>query len=89
MERDGFTPEDYDHDTTEVWPENWPAWSLFDALGTQWRAGGGGGVIGLDYGPLFTLLDRRYPDDPATWQAHFDDIQILESAALAQIRANA
>lgn len=45
-----------------------------------------GGYIGLDYSPLFTLLDRQFAGDPAGWQACFEDIQILESAALEKIR---
>lgn len=32
----------------EVWPDAWPAFRLFDALGTQWRLGPGG-PSGLDY----------------------------------------
>ena len=44
-----------------------------------------GGLIGLDYGPLFTLLDRRAPE-PDDWQLLFDDVRTLEAEALACMR---
>lgn len=32
----------------EVWPDAWPAFRVFEVLGTQWRLGPGG-PSGLDY----------------------------------------
>lgn len=34
-----------------VWPENWPAFCVFEAMRTQWRVGMGG-YTGLDYAAL-------------------------------------
>jgi hypothetical protein len=42
-------------------------------------------LIGLDYGPLFTLLDRRAPD-PQVWQTMFEDVRTLEAEALECMR---
>jgi hypothetical protein len=51
-----------------------------------------GGVSGLDYTPVFNLLDRvtqADPDPRQAWDQLFDDIQHLERAALDAIRDNA
>lgn len=71
-------------DTVEVWPENWPIFTLFASLGTQWRVGMGG-PVGLDYAALFPLLDRL-TTDPAEWQEHFEDVREMEAAALDAMR---
>lgn len=67
-----------------MWPDNWRAWQLFCQLGGQWRTGLGG-AFALDYTPLLMLLDRMRLDD-ATWQALFDDVRVLEGAALTAMR---
>lgn len=68
----------------EVWPENWPAIKLFLSLQTQWRTGGMGGYIGLDYNVLFARLDRlKLSDQDHEWM--FDDIRTIESEALSII----
>ncbi len=69
----------------EVWPENVPAWCLFDALQTQWRAGAGG-VIGLDYGVLAEELRVREipPEEHEQLRA---DVRDMEAAALQEIHA--
>lgn len=69
-----------------VWPENWPAWCLFDALQTQWRTGPGG-VIGLDYSVLADEMRAR--DIPAAdhdWLRA--DVRLMEAAALQEIHAH-
>jgi hypothetical protein len=86
MEAFGFTPEDY-AETVELWPENWPAWCLFVDIQTQWRTSGMGGPSGLDYGPLFKLMEHQGLTGKE-WREMFDDIRALESAALDQIGAN-
>lgn len=49
-------------------------------MGTQWRIAMNG-PTGLQYEPLFHLLDRKgYPADE-WWQA-LDDIRVLERSAL-------
>ena len=68
----------------EVWPDNHAAFSLFNALGTQWRVGMGG-ATGLDYNVMYRKMDRL-----ALSTEDYDelerDIQIMESAALAYMQ---
>lgn len=75
-----FDIADYGLDHVELWPENWPAWRLFCDLSTQWRVGPSG-ATGLDYGPLFRLLDGQ-DLTPADWQDRFADVRALEAAAM-------
>ena len=70
----------------EVWPENWQAWVLFCQVSTQWRVGMGG-ATGLDYGAIYPLLDRIAQDAPE-WMDLFEDLQVLERAALKQMSDN-
>lgn len=78
----GLTPEDFDGDDVEVWPENWPMVMIFCRLGTQWQVGMSG-AVGLRYEAVYPLLDRLFADD---WQQAFDDLQVLERAALDAMR---
>jgi hypothetical protein len=80
-----FDAADYDLDHVELWPENWPAWRLFSRLATQWRIAMNG-PTGLDYQPLMRLLDLE-DLGPADWQDRFDDVRVLEAAALEQMRS--
>ena len=68
----------------EVWPENWPAWTLFTRLGTQWRVGANG-ATGLDHNVMFKRLDRMglSADD---YDQMDDDIRVMERAALTAIQ---
>jgi hypothetical protein len=84
MEQAGFTPEDYEHEEVEVWPENWLAFGIFSGLQTQWLVGMNG-PIGLNYAALYPLLDRRI-SDPEEWDLVFDDIREMERAALAALK---
>jgi hypothetical protein len=77
----GFALDDY-LETAEVWPENWPIFSLFLNLQTQWQTGMAGSV-GLRYEALYPLLDRHFADD---WQQAFDDMRVMERAALEAMR---
>jgi len=79
----GFAPEDYETDPVELWPENQPAFDLFCMVQTQWRIGMNG-ATGLDYSPLFVLMDNRGLGGEA-WQQLFDDVRVIESAALAEM----
>lgn len=66
-----------------VWPENMPAINLFLTLSTQWIVGPGG-VTGLNYIPLFHRMDRMdLSEQDYEWM--FDDIRVIESAALASM----
>lgn len=64
----------------EVWPENWPAFTIFVRIRTQWAVGFAG-PTGLRYESLYPLLDREAAD-PEAWQQLFDDVRELESGAL-------
>ncbi|WP_375547293.1 DUF1799 domain-containing protein [Pseudomonas auratipiscis] len=77
----GLTPDDIEEEEVEVWPDAWPAFCLFEALGTQWRLGQGG-PSGLDYTAIPTTasmlgIKRRDLDDI------FPDLRIMEHEALA------
>ena len=68
-----------------VWPENWIAWSLFETLQTQWRAGPGG-AIGLDYSVLADeLRSRDIPHDDHEWLRA--EVRVMEATALQEIYA--
>lgn len=67
----------------EIWPENWPAWLLFDRMSTQWRVGMAG-PIGLDYNVLFRFLDRMHLDE-RDYDQMLHDISVLEQASLSEI----
>ncbi len=69
----------------EVWPENWRAFSLFTKLRTQWNAGMGG-PIGLRYEAVYPLIDRE-AENAEDWNDLFDDVRVIESAALAAINS--
>lgn len=72
----------------EIWPENWQAYLLFTSLQTQWNVGGMGGRTGLRYEALYPLLDRQ-TDTPEQWQQLFDDVRVMEYAALSQMADDA
>ena len=55
---------------------------LFCRLGTQWQVGKSG-AVGLRYEAVYPLLDRLFADG---WQQAFDDLQVLERAALDAMR---
>ena len=68
------------------WPENAQAIYLFIQLLTQWRVGMSG-PTGLDYAAVYPLLDRK-ATDPDEWDQLFDDLRVMESAALEAIAEN-
>lgn len=80
----GFTPEDYETDPVELWPENWAAWSLFAELSGQWRMAPMGGAAALDYTALFLRMDRLRLQ-PQQWDEMFADVRVIEAAALKQM----
>jgi hypothetical protein len=65
----------------DVYPENWTAVRVFDALSTQWRVSMAG-PTGLDYAALPVVFELLGIDDRA---AVFDDLRILERAALEEL----
>jgi Phage related hypothetical protein (DUF1799) len=76
----GLTVDEASGPPVEVWPDCLPAVNLFISLQTQWRSGYAG-YTGLDYGCVPDVLRlmgvaRRY------WPGIFDDLRVMESAAL-------
>ncbi|MEW5666192.1 DUF1799 domain-containing protein [Pseudomonas putida] len=76
----GLTFDDMETEAVEVWPDAWPAFCLFEALGTQWRLGPGG-PSGLDYAAIpgtakmIGLKSRELSET-------FDDLRVMENEAL-------
>jgi hypothetical protein len=64
-----------------VWPDNWQALTVFNALGTQWRVGMAG-PTGLDYGVLPDVF-RFHAIPEADWPDLFQSIRAMEGEALA------
>lgn len=69
----------------ELWPENWRTWKLFSEIRNQWRrAGFGGAAYALDYGVLFTRMDRLRLSDQE-YEETFGLIKHMERAALDEM----
>ncbi len=64
-----------------LWPENVPAWNLFQAVGTQWVIGHGG-AVGLSY-PGVEVVMRKWRIKRRDEQRFFQEIQVMERATLA------
>lgn len=79
----GLTEEDFDSGA-EIWPENLPAYEAFSALRTQWRVGMSG-ATGLDYSVVPVVL-RLQGVPRADWPQLFEDLRVMESAALQAMR---
>jgi len=77
----GLSLEDYGDTIVEIWPENLPAFEVFRALTTQWRAGMNG-PTGLDYNVLPELW-RRLDIRKKERNRVFADLQEMERAALS------
>lgn len=77
----GLSLDDIETEDVEVWPDVWPAFCLFEALGTQWRLGPGG-PSGLDYtavpctAKMIGLKHRELSEA-------FNDLRVMENEALA------
>ncbi|GLO38949.1 hypothetical protein PPUN15366_05930 [Pseudomonas putida] len=77
----GLTLDDIETEDVEVWPDLWPAFCLFEALGTQWRLGPGG-PSGLDYAAIpgtAKMLGLKRLD----LSEAFHDLRLMENEALA------
>ena len=65
-----------------MWEEHWDAVMIFLRCQTQWRAAGGGGVIGLDYGVVEWMARLYEISDPRTM---LEDLQVIEGTVLARL----
>ena len=75
-----MTKADIPDEEYEVWPDNWPAFLLFEAMSTQWRVGMGG-ATGLDYNalpPVASMLGMKRREIPEV----FHDIRVMEAEAM-------
>lgn len=68
----------------EVWPELLEAVEVFGAIRTQWRTGMNG-PTGLDYAAIPVALEMIGIERSA-WAQMFEDLRVMESAALAHIQ---
>lgn len=76
----GLTPEDFDGDQTEIWPEHKQAFDLWKKVRTQWRVRESG-AIGLDYNVALHLMDRMHLDDEQ-YNDLLADLQTMELAII-------
>lgn len=76
----GLRPEDFEDESCEIWQENELAVDLFSKVSTQWRVGMAG-PVGLDYGPMFSLMGRMRLTEKE-YDALFNDMRVVERAAL-------
>lgn len=81
----GLTAADFASEVVEVWPENEPAYFLFQALSRQWRIGMAG-PTGLDHNVLLRRLDRMNLEPDEYDQLDFD-IRLMEEEALLIMRS--
>jgi hypothetical protein len=75
-----MTKADIPDEEYEVWPDNWPAFLLFEAMSTQWRVGMGG-AVGLDYNalkPVASMIGLKR----AELSEAFPDLRAMEAEAL-------
>lgn len=79
----GFTAADYDGDEVELWPENERAINLYSRLSTQLLVGMGG-AYGLNYIPMFHMMDRMNLT-PTEYDWLESDMRVIEREAIAQM----
>lgn len=81
----GLTADDYAaENTVDVWPDNWPAVLFFEALGNgSWNMGPNG-PTGMRY-EAFREVRIARGVRAADWPALFQDLRVLEQAALEEI----
>jgi hypothetical protein len=79
----GLTVQEASGPDVEVWPDCVLSINVFINLGTQWRHGYSG-KTGLDYGCVPDVL-RLLGIARREWPVIFEDLRVLESAALETI----
>lgn len=79
----GLRPEDFPPEEIALWPDNVLVKDVFQAMGTQWRAGPAG-LLGLDYAALPAVL--RFLGAPRSRHSEvFDGVRVMEMTALASM----
>lgn len=90
----GVKPEDFEADDEGsfgmvdfgIWQEHWQSYIVFSNIGSQWRIGMNG-PSGLDYNVLAEIW-RRLKVPFADRDHIFQDIRLMESSALEQMKDN-
>jgi len=82
----GLSPEDYDAEAVEVWPDTEPAVRVFLLMRRQWIMGPRF-PIGLNFCALREVWQRA-KIHPRDRDDIFQDLLVMEAAALDQIYAN-
>ena len=78
--------EYFHEEKTKVWLIHQPVLNVFNSLATQWRLGIKG-PSGIDYSVLPVVMDLHNINQQDRAQL-FADLQVMESAALEQMREN-
>lgn len=80
----GLTLADYPDEVIDIWPDHLHAFSLFNAMSTQWRVAAGGGVVGLDYNAIPAVM--HVLGIPRSERAAvFTSLRVFESVALSHL----
>lgn len=83
----GYVPQG-ESDEVELWEENTQSWNFFMMVCGQMNYVAGFSSMkatGLRYEGIYPLLDRFFGDNKERWEEVFFDMQVLESAAVAEI----
>jgi len=78
--------EQFCHKDTDVYPDNENSVLVFMDMLTQWRVGGMGGAVGLDYN-VFPIIFKIRNIDEHEQPEVFDNVRIMERAALIAMRS--
>lgn len=65
--------------------DNWPAWLVFGACSTQWRLAPMGGVQGLDYPALESVMRMMTVKNRPEM---FHKVRLIERGALGRFRGD-
>lgn len=74
-------------DSIELWATNAQSFSVFEAMGTQWRMGMAG-ATGLDYQALPVVLEMAGLKKRKDRLAIFADLRVMEREALRTMADN-
>lgn len=74
-------------DSIELWATNAKSFSVFEAMGTQWRMGMAG-ATGLDYQALPVVLEMAGLKKRKDRTAIFADLRVMEREALRTMADN-
>jgi hypothetical protein len=70
-------------ETTEIWPENWKSFQVFNRMGNRWLRDMNGPIcLDMSAYHLFTRRCRVAEDE---WDEVLDAVQVMENAALATV----